>query len=51
ICILYNIGCQLHCNCLKWDFLKLYMGHTTFAISIFHAFRHQWPCQLIYHPQ
>ncbi|KAJ3780706.1 hypothetical protein GGU10DRAFT_397699 [Lentinula aff. detonsa] len=49
--LLYDIGCQLNRNCVKWGFLKPYMSQTTFAISIFHAFGHQWPCQIVYHPQ
>ena len=47
---LYDIGCQLHRSCKKWGFLKPYHTHMTFAVSIFHAFGHQWPRQLIYHP-
>ncbi|KIK58434.1 hypothetical protein GYMLUDRAFT_134013, partial [Collybiopsis luxurians FD-317 M1] len=47
--LLYDITCQLHWSCLKWGSLKPYMTHTTFAISIFHAFSHQWPCQIVYH--
>ncbi|KIK55729.1 hypothetical protein GYMLUDRAFT_175278 [Collybiopsis luxurians FD-317 M1] len=49
--ILYDIACQLHQSCIKWGFLKPYMSCTTFSISIFHAFGHQWPCQIIYHPR
>ncbi|KAJ3709644.1 hypothetical protein DFJ43DRAFT_1162491 [Lentinula guzmanii] len=49
--LLYDIGCQLHRSCVKWGFLKPYMSRTTFAISIFHAFGHQWPCQIVYHPR
>ncbi|KAJ3979119.1 hypothetical protein F5890DRAFT_1421815, partial [Lentinula detonsa] len=45
------ISGQLHRSCVKWGFLKPYMSQTTFAISLFHAFGHQWPCQIIYHPQ
>ncbi|KAE9391464.1 hypothetical protein BT96DRAFT_959544 [Gymnopus androsaceus JB14] len=48
---LYDIGCQLHRSCLKWGFLKPYMTRMSFAVSIFHAFGHQWPCQMIYHPR
>ncbi|KAJ3743316.1 hypothetical protein EV360DRAFT_90237 [Lentinula raphanica] len=48
---LYDIGCQLHRSCEKWGFLKPYLPRLTFAVSIFHAFGHQWPCQLIYHPR
>jgi hypothetical protein len=49
--VLYDIGCQLHRSCLKWGFLKEYLDRITFAISVFHAYGHQWPCQLIYHPR
>jgi hypothetical protein len=23
----------------------------SFAVSVFHAYGHQWPCQLVYHPR
>ncbi|KAK1216664.1 hypothetical protein PQX77_020700 [Marasmius sp. AFHP31] len=49
--LLYDIGCQLHRSCIKWGFLEDYLHRLSFAISIFHAFRHRWPCQLVYHPQ
>lgn len=48
---LYDIGCQLHRSCEIWGFLKPYLTRLTFAVSIFHAFGHQWPCQLVYHPR
>jgi hypothetical protein len=49
--LLYDIGCQIHHSCVKWDFLKPYLHRLTFGISVFHAFGHQWPCQVIYHPR
>jgi hypothetical protein len=49
--VLYDIGCQLHRSCDKWGFLKSYMNRMTFTVSIFHAFGHQWPCQIVYHPR
>jgi hypothetical protein len=49
--ILYDIGCQLHRSCLKWGFLHDYMPRIIFGISVFHAFGHQWPCQIVYHPR
>ena len=49
--LLYDIGCQLNRSCLKWGFLKNYQGRILFGISAFHAFGHQWPCQIIYHPR
>ncbi|KAG6824466.1 hypothetical protein H0H92_006807, partial [Tricholoma furcatifolium] len=49
--LLYDIGCQLECSCVKWNFLDRYMSRLTFGISVFHAFGHQWACQVIYHPR
>ncbi|RDB15385.1 hypothetical protein Hypma_004634, partial [Hypsizygus marmoreus] len=50
--LLYDIGCQLHRSCVKWDFLdKNIMDRLVFGISVFHAFGHQWACQIIYHPR
>ena len=49
--LLYDIGCQLHRSCVKWGFLEGFLDRITFAISIFHAYGHQWPCQVIYHPR
>ncbi|KZS99491.1 uncharacterized protein LAESUDRAFT_667904, partial [Laetiporus sulphureus 93-53] len=50
--ILYDIACQLHRSCVKWGLLDDHLlGRILFAISIFHAFGHQWPCQVIYHPR
>ena len=49
--LLYDIGCQLNRSCLKWGFLKNYQGRILFGILVFHAFGHQWPCQIIYHPR
>lgn len=49
--LLYDVACQLHRSCMNWGFLKPYMNRLTFSVSIFHAFGHQWPCQMIYHPR
>jgi hypothetical protein len=49
--LLYDIGCQLHRSCIKLDFLKEFQDRITFGISVFHAYGHQWPCQMIYHPR
>lgn len=49
--LLYDIGCQIDRSCQKWDFLAEYRHRITFAISVFHAYGHQWPCQVIYHPR
>ena len=26
------------------------MARILFALAVFHAYGHQWPCQLVYHP-
>ncbi|GBE80067.1 hypothetical protein SCP_0212700 [Sparassis crispa] len=49
--ILYDIACQLHWSCVKWDLLGDLFDRIMFAVSIFHVYGHQWPCQLIYHPR
>ncbi|KAF8078230.1 hypothetical protein FPV67DRAFT_1403470 [Lyophyllum atratum] len=49
--LLYDIGCQLERSCVKWGFLDRYVKRIIFGISVFHAFGHQWPCQIIYHPR
>jgi hypothetical protein len=49
--MLYDIGCQLHRSCEKWDLLSDYLPRIKFGISVFHVFGHQWPCQLLYHPR
>ena len=49
--VLYDIGCQLHRSCEKFGFLKDILDRIVFGISVFHAYGHQWPCQLIYHPR
>lgn len=49
--VLYDIGCQLHRSSVKWDFLKDFHDRLIWAISVFHAYGHQWACQLIYHPR
>ncbi|GLB34368.1 hypothetical protein LshimejAT787_0112520 [Lyophyllum shimeji] len=49
--VLYDIGCQLERSCVKWGFLDRYLDRIIFGISVFHAFGHQWPCQIIYHPR
>ncbi|KAI5993753.1 hypothetical protein F5J12DRAFT_907337 [Pisolithus orientalis] len=49
--LLYDIGCQLEQSCRKWGFPKSFLPCISFAISVFHAFDHQWAYQLIYHPQ
>lgn len=49
--VLYDISCQLHRSCVKWGFLKDFLPRITFGVSAMHAYGHEWPCQLIYHPR
>ncbi|KAI6019753.1 hypothetical protein F5J12DRAFT_904163 [Pisolithus orientalis] len=49
--LLYDIGCQLECSCHKWKLLdEGILSRLKFGISVFHAYGHQWPCQIVYHP-
>ena len=48
---LYDIGCQLHHSYVKWNFLEDDLARVQFGISVFHAFAHNWSCQLVYHPR
>ncbi|EAU80350.2 hypothetical protein CC1G_12783 [Coprinopsis cinerea okayama7 len=49
--LLYDVACQLHRSCMKWGFLKEYHPRIRWSVSVFHAYGHQWACQLIYHPR
>ncbi|KAF9504419.1 hypothetical protein BS47DRAFT_1368811 [Hydnum rufescens UP504] len=48
---LYDIGCQIDQLLKKWDFLPEWLGCLEWGVLIFHAYGHQWTCQLWYHPQ
>ncbi|KAG1770143.1 hypothetical protein EV702DRAFT_1181663 [Suillus placidus] len=38
--------------CLKYQLLNdAVLCRITFVISVFHAYGHQWACQIIYHPR
>ncbi|TRM61201.1 hypothetical protein BD626DRAFT_406075 [Schizophyllum amplum] len=49
--MLYDIACQIHLSAAKHGLFDRYLGRLHFAVSVFHAFGHDWPCQLIYHPR
>ncbi|KAF9502916.1 hypothetical protein BS47DRAFT_1374510 [Hydnum rufescens UP504] len=49
--ILYDIGCQIHRSILKWNLLPWWIPQIVFGISVFHAYCHQWVCQLWYNPR
>ena len=46
--LLYNIACQLQQSCAKYGLLGDDILHVTFRVSVFHAFAHNWPCQLVH---
>ena len=50
--LLYDISCQLEQSCCKWGLLDdTILSHLKSAISVFHAYGHQWACQIVYHPR
>lgn len=49
--VLYDIACQLHHSFIKQKFFPEYLDRLVFGISVFHAYGHQWPCQIVYHPR
>ncbi|KAF8197276.1 hypothetical protein K438DRAFT_1906137 [Mycena galopus ATCC 62051] len=49
--LLYDVGCSFERSCWKWGFLGRFMDRIAFAVSVFHAFGHEWACQLLYHPR
>ncbi|KAJ7718393.1 hypothetical protein B0H14DRAFT_3521703 [Mycena olivaceomarginata] len=49
--LLYDVACAFERSCLKWGFLDRFMDRLVFAVSVFHAFGHEWACQLLFHPR
>ncbi|KAI5821660.1 hypothetical protein K523DRAFT_257944 [Schizophyllum commune Tattone D] len=49
--LLYDIACQIHLSAVKHGYFGQDLDRLRFAVSIFHAFGHDWPCQLVYHPR
>ncbi|KAJ7726072.1 hypothetical protein B0H14DRAFT_2641184 [Mycena olivaceomarginata] len=49
--LLYDVACSAERSCVKWGFLDRFMGRIAWAVSVFHAFGHEWACQLLYHPR
>lgn len=49
--MLYDVGCQTHRSLAKWHYLPKWKGRIIFGVSVFHAYGHQWSCQLWYHPR
>ncbi|KAF9518057.1 hypothetical protein BS47DRAFT_1359105 [Hydnum rufescens UP504] len=48
---LYDISCQMDQSLKKWNFMPEWQPCLEWGVSIFHAYGHQWGCQLWYHPQ
>ncbi|KIJ28448.1 hypothetical protein M422DRAFT_61921 [Sphaerobolus stellatus SS14] len=49
--VLYDLAGQIQRSMIKWGFLPNLLPRMKFAVSVFHAFGHQWPCQLRGHPR
>jgi hypothetical protein len=49
--LLYDIACVLEYSAEKWNFLGSDFNRITWAVSIFHAYGHEYPCQVVYHPR
>ncbi|KZV91460.1 hypothetical protein EXIGLDRAFT_585054, partial [Exidia glandulosa HHB12029] len=49
--LLYDIACQLSRSIEKWGLLPELADRLVFAVSVFHAYGHQWACQLVFHPR
>ncbi|EJD39691.1 hypothetical protein AURDEDRAFT_41585, partial [Auricularia subglabra TFB-10046 SS5] len=49
--VLYDIACQLSRSIEKFGYLEQFASRLSFAVSVFHAYGHQWICQLVYHPR
>ncbi|EJD32329.1 hypothetical protein AURDEDRAFT_47039, partial [Auricularia subglabra TFB-10046 SS5] len=49
--VLYDIGCQLARSIEKWGLLPELADRFVFGVSVFHAYGHQWACQIVFHPR
>ncbi|KAJ7810835.1 hypothetical protein B0H14DRAFT_3090716 [Mycena olivaceomarginata] len=49
--LLYDVACSAERSCVKWGFLDRFMDRIAWAVPVFHAFGHEWVCQLLYHPR
>jgi hypothetical protein len=47
----FNETIILTCTPRQHSLLEKFNKRLIFAVSVFHAYGHQWPCQLIYHPR
>ncbi|KAF9519023.1 hypothetical protein BS47DRAFT_1370873 [Hydnum rufescens UP504] len=51
VSLLYDMACAPQRSLIKWQFMPEWLDHISFGVSIFHAYSHQWVCQLWYHPR
>ncbi|PLW51510.1 hypothetical protein PCASD_00398 [Puccinia coronata f. sp. avenae] len=49
--LLYNIGCHLDAHVRKRDLLGTNLNRVLFGTSVFHAYVHNWGCQIQYNPR
>ncbi|OAV98720.1 hypothetical protein PTTG_25626 [Puccinia triticina 1-1 BBBD Race 1] len=49
--ILYDLGCHLESHVRKRNLLSNQHSDLTFATSVFHAYVHEWLCQVKYNPR
>ncbi|EFP88052.2 uncharacterized protein PGTG_13856 [Puccinia graminis f. sp. tritici CRL 75-36-700-3] len=49
--ILYDIGCHLDAHVKKRDLLGNDLDRVYFGTSVFHAYVHNWDCQIKYNPR
>jgi Kyakuja-Dileera-Zisupton transposase len=49
--LLCDVTCALQRSLVKWQFMPEWLDQIFFGVLIFHAYGHQWVCQLWYHPR
>ncbi|KAH9822577.1 hypothetical protein DFH28DRAFT_1092470 [Melampsora americana] len=49
--VLYEIGCHLKAHIEKRQLLAQHEGRLLFSTSVFHAYAHQWRCQIFFNPR
>ncbi|EGG10072.1 uncharacterized protein MELLADRAFT_94412 [Melampsora larici-populina 98AG31] len=49
--VLYDIGCHLQVHVNKRNLLSQHKGRLLYGTSVFHAYAHQWWCQIFFNPR
>ncbi|KAH9443064.1 hypothetical protein Pst134EB_027418 [Puccinia striiformis f. sp. tritici] len=49
--VLYDIGCHLEAHVVKRNLLSDRVADLRFGTSVFHAYVHEWSCQVKYNPR